>query len=1031
MQHQASDTITRVVLISLFSFVVFVGLALPPKSTARLERPQTASTTSKRSKSEFVPGQVLIRYKTEAVAKRQARSQSLRVNRGSITVQIERLGEADIVEGLRIARVPEQSTMEAIEALKMQPDVLYAEPNYVLHADATPNDPRFGEMYGLTKIGAPQAWNTTRGSSNVVIGVVDQGIDLSHQDLNANRWINPAPGTIVPGVTGDVNGYNFLDNNGTVFNGNPNEEHATHVAGTAGAVGDNGIGVVGVNWSVRLMSLKFLDLGGGGATSDAIRACNYAKAARDLWVSSGGTQGANVRVLNNSYGSGGFSNAFQDAIRALNGSGILFVASAGNTSEDLVADNDVIPHFPSSYDAQNIIAVANTDQTDLLWESSHFGANSVHIGAPGRSILSTIPGNSYSSDFTGTSMATPHVSGAAALLLAQNPNLTVQQLKNLLLLNGDVVPALVDKTITGRRLNVGNSMQALLNPDTTPPGTVTGLHINTQNGRNLNIGWNASGDDGAGGGSAALYEITFTDARTGAVLHVKNVLPAAPGAAQSVDVRIPYRHTRGNLNVREFDNVGNEGAPASIEVTVPFAQGDPYATTLSIPVALSTGGTRHFGTAADDDRLETFNLPFAFPFFGANQTSLTISTNGNLFFSPPPHRDDPTEADDVPSSTFELSKFKVISGLWDDIDLRSTNRADAGVYVVQPDANRIIFRWQGVPCNYNGTICTGGAPINFEIELRSDGTIKSRYGSGNTSIFPVVGISGGEPDAYVIASHTSEESPTNLTNAVEVTYIPRAVFQPLENNYFFVSQTYRDFLSREPDLDGLAYWANELNTCDTAPDPSACKNQRRVGVSAAFFTELEFQRTGSFVYRLYKGGLGRRPTFAEFNSDRVQVVEGPNLEATKRALALAFVQRPEFLAKFAGQDTASAFVDRLIASIQTNSQINLTSISGDLINAYNTGSNQNESRAFAVRAAIDATAFQNGEFNRAFVLMQYFGYLHRDPDQGGYDFWLDVVDNRATNNYRAMVCAFITSDEYQLLFSSIIPRHNPDCANIN
>jgi subtilisin family serine protease len=1030
MQYQASDSITRVILLSLFSVAIFVGLALPPKSTARLDRPQTAAIKGKRSRPAFVPGQVLVRYRSDAVAKRQAKTQSLRVSGGSIAFQIERLSEKDIVEGLRLARVPEQNTWEAIEALRKQPDVLYAEPNYVLHADLTPNDPNFSSLYGLTKIGAPTAWNTTTGSATTVIGVVDQGIDFSHQDLNANRWINPLPGSIVPSVQGDVNGYNFLNNTGTIFSGQSSEDHASHVAGIAGAVGNNGIGVVGVNWTVRLMSLKFLDISGGGSDADAIRAFTYAKEARDLWVSSNHSLGANVRVLNNSYGGGGFSSAFRDAIQALNSSGILFVAAAGNLSDGPELDNDVNPHFPSSYDVPNIIAVANTDSSDFLNSSSHFGANSVHVGAPGTSILSTTPGNGYQF-FSGTSMATPHVSGAAALLLAQSPDIPVQQLKNLLILNGDVVPSLQTKTITGRRLNVGNSMQALINPDSTPPGAVTGLQINSQNGRNLNVGWIASGDDGAGGGSAALYEVTFTDARTGGVSHLKYVVPAAPGAPQSVDVKTPYRHTRGNLNVRVFDNAGNEGTPASREVTVNFAQGDPYASTLSIPVALSTGGTRHFGTAADDDRLETFALPFPFPFFGTNQTSLTISTNGNLFFSPPPHREDATEADDVPSSTFELSKFKLISGLWDDIDLRSVFRADAGVYVVQPDANRIIFRWQGVPCNYNGTVCTGGAPINFEIELRSDGTIKSRYGSGNTSIFPVVGISGGEPDAYVIPSHTSEDSPTSLTNAVEVTYIPRAVFQPLENNYFFVSQTYRDFLSREPDLDGLAYWANELNTCDTAPDPPACKNQRRVGVSAAFFTELEFQRTGSFVYRLFKGGLGRRPTFTEFNSDRVLVVEGPNLEATKQALALAFVQRPEFVARFSSAGTADQFVDTLIASIQTHSGINLISLRDALIAKYNTGSNQNQSRAFALRDAIDATAFQNGEFNRAFVVMQYFGYLHRDPDQGGYDFWLDVVDNRATNNYRAMVCAFITSDEYQLLFSSIIPRHNPDCATIN
>jgi len=195
-----------------------------------------------------------------------------------------------------------EDTMSAITALRARPDVLYAEPDIIMHATLTPNDPRFtsGELYGLTKIGAPTAWNTTTGSSNVVVGVVDQGIDINHQDLAANIWTNPSPGAI-PGITGDLHGYNFVDNNGTVFSGSVNEFHGSHVAGTIGAVGNNSIGVVGVNWQTRLMSLKFLDANGNGSTSDALRALSYAKQMRDLWVSTNGAQGANVRILNNSW----------------------------------------------------------------------------------------------------------------------------------------------------------------------------------------------------------------------------------------------------------------------------------------------------------------------------------------------------------------------------------------------------------------------------------------------------------------------------------------------------------------------------------------------------------------------------------------------------------------------------------------------------------------------------------------------------------------------------------------------------------
>src|SRR6185436_320057 len=184
---------------------------------------------------------------------------------------------------------------------------------------------------------------------------------------------------------------NFAANTGTI----PADTHATHVAGTVGAVGNNNLGVVGVNWNVRLMSLKFIS-GSSGSTSNAIRAVNYAKLMRDRWVNTGGSQGANVRVLNNSYGGGGSDQSFLDAINAANQSGILFVAAAGNAPDDPEPNNDLVPHFPSSYIAPNVIAVASTDSFDNLSGFSHYGLNSVHLGAPGSGILSTTPNNTYS-----------------------------------------------------------------------------------------------------------------------------------------------------------------------------------------------------------------------------------------------------------------------------------------------------------------------------------------------------------------------------------------------------------------------------------------------------------------------------------------------------------------------------------------------------------------------------------------------------------------------------------------------------------
>ena len=226
----------------------------------------------------------------------------------------------------------------------------------------------------------------------------------------------------------------------------------------------------------------------------------------------------------------------------------------------------------------------------------------------------------------------------------------------------------------------------------------------------------------------------------------------------------------------EFDNVGNGTSSTSLNVSVPLSESEPYIPSLGPPIGLSTGGTLLPELSFDDRYKADHPLPFAFPFFGESFNAVTISTNGNLYFSTPPRRAN-GDADDVPSSRTELAKFKMISGLWDDLDLSPSVRSDAGVYEVQPGAGRIIFRWQGVPCNDlpdDGLFCTGGGPVNFEIELRSDGTIKTRYGNGNTDLKPVVGISGGSPDAYVIDSHTSEDVLKSLTNAQEVTFLPRA-----------------------------------------------------------------------------------------------------------------------------------------------------------------------------------------------------------------------------------------------------------------
>lgn len=292
------------------------------------------------------------------------------------------------------------------------------EPDYMLYSDATPNDTNYGNLWGMTNIKAPNAWDSTTGSSGVVVGVIDTGIDYTHPDLAANIWTNP--GEIAAngidddgnGFIDDVHGYDFVNNDGDPWD---DHSHGTHCAGTIGAVGNNSRGVAGVNWNVQLMALKFLSGAGSGSTSDAIRAINYATMMRQNY-------GVNIRVTSNSWGGGGYSSSLATAITNHINSGILFVAAAGNDG----TDNDSLPHYPSSYGNADILAVASNTNTDARSSFSNYGATSVDLAAPGSSIYSTVPNNSYAY-YSGTSMATPHVSGAAALMWAYTPTLTVSE----------------------------------------------------------------------------------------------------------------------------------------------------------------------------------------------------------------------------------------------------------------------------------------------------------------------------------------------------------------------------------------------------------------------------------------------------------------------------------------------------------------------------------------------------------------------------------------------------------------------------
>ncbi len=260
-----------------------------------------------------------------------------------------------------------------------------------------PSDSQYSQEWAPADINLPAAWSTSTGSRSVVVAVIDSGVDYTDPDLAANIWTNTNTG--IDGFSGDLHGYNFVANNGNPMDDNG---HGTHVAGIIGAVGNNGQGVAGVNWNVTIMPLKFLDSTGGGYTSDAIRAINYATMERVQY-------GVNVRVINASWSSGVADPGLSAAIQAAGNAGILFVAAAGNSG----TNNDMSPQYPANISLPNVVSVAASDSNNNLAVFSDYGASSVNLAAPGVSIYSTLPGGRYGF-LSGTSMATPEVAGVAA-----------------------------------------------------------------------------------------------------------------------------------------------------------------------------------------------------------------------------------------------------------------------------------------------------------------------------------------------------------------------------------------------------------------------------------------------------------------------------------------------------------------------------------------------------------------------------------------------------------------------------------------
>jgi subtilisin family serine protease len=611
-----------------------------------------------------VPGELIVRY---AAGVGEAK-------RDAVLAEVGARERRDFGRlGAELVSVDAAETAQALATLNDDPRVVYAEPNYLLQADGIPNDGSFRELWGLHNTGqtvagvagtsdadidAVEAWDVATGSSATVVAVIDTGIDFTHPDLGGSAtasprmWTNPGEscaGCRTDGIDNDADGYvddwrgwDFANRDSSAAD---DHGHGTHVAGTIGAIGDDGAGVTGISRSgVRLMALKFLDAQGVGTTADGISAILYAA-----------SHGAHV--INASWGGEGYSQATVDAIAEADRQGTLFVAAAGNDSRD----NDSQPHYPSSYDVPNIVAVAATDASDGLATFSNFGREGVDLGAPGDHIYSTLPGGTYDW-WSGTSMATPHVAGAAALLRSVFPAATDLATKALLLRTVDERASLSWLATKGR-LNLDRAVRC--------SGGGKAWIESPRPGFTVSIGE-----------PVAIRAIGATCASPGPMTMSANgeaVTLTPRGDGLYTGTYVP--RAVGPLSLVATAGTDTQTAVGSVADNYRFEDG-PYSW-----IDATAGGTR---LTLGDDASATVALPFAFRFFGGSFSSLRVSSNGYLVLGPSATTNERNVS--IPNWT-EPNGF--IAPHWDDLN---PTRAGAVWYrtVGTTPARKFVVAWVGI-----------------------------------------------------------------------------------------------------------------------------------------------------------------------------------------------------------------------------------------------------------------------------------------------------------------------------------------------
>ena len=562
---------------------------------------------------------------------------------------------------------------DAISAYQARTDVQTVEVDGKVSVGTVPNDTYYSSLWGMQKIGAATAWNTTTGSLSVTVAVIDTGVDYTCSDLYKNIWLNQgelptalglvdsdsdgritfwdlnesansgkvndvnANGRIdgydvlhdsrwVNGVDNDGNGYkddligwNFVSNTNDPYDDN---SHGTHVSGTIGAMGDNSTGVVGVNWKVQIAALKFLDSSGSGYTSAAVSALQYA-------VKMG------IKISNNSWGGGGYSSALASAIASAQTSGHIFVAAAGNSS----SNNDTTANYPSNYAYDNVVAVAATNSSDQLASFSSYGATTVDLAAPGVSILSTIPGGGYSS-YSGTSMATPHVSGAIALVWSLNPSLTYSQVISRILSTVDKVSSLSGKVVTGGRLNLAAAI-AGSNSDTTGPKVTSAVLNNTTSPSSVRLTFSEAIDtstfttadiaDFTGpNGSITVTGVTAVSGSNNTQFDISFAAQTAIGS-YSFTIGPNVADTAGNLMDQNANGATGESSDTyRVSFTIATDKTGPKVTAVRLNGCTSTSAVHLiFSEAIDVTTFTAADVVFSGPSGSIAVTSITATAGSN------------------------------------------------------------------------------------------------------------------------------------------------------------------------------------------------------------------------------------------------------------------------------------------------------------------------------------------------------------------------------------------------------------------